>query len=1076
MYNEAKVRSRLADLPPLLEPRVMSSWRDHPAQTWQLITSLASAKVAPGEVFEEWSRRLPIWLLESPWPVQLAAAEFAGSYGKPRLAADLYLSAAAHDAVGREFWVGRAIFIYDEQGDPQAARRAQSLLAPGRPLEPYTRAAVAYLEGDNSTARDELASWEPCPEDEVIKAGAQIRVALTENEPLTRQRLNAALRITAGVLAVRWSSTMAVVRAQLLTLQARRGESSGWDADLAEALRLLLKVRDERRSYRGDSAEAVALACHVALLMPDPAMAIKLGTCSPRGATAAEAADPVVCEYIAVAALQVHDMELAHESLKRVTEKGARIQLAPLFAQADGLDSRDMWCRAIEAAETDERLAQAMMGLAQAGCRDIPRLQEFASRHPEEVVDIQAVSELASGNPGPAIKMLRARRHTSITSASNLAWAYGAAGHIDDQVQTLNDAADQFGDASLSFSAVKVLVRAGRSEDAERSLSTLLAHASIEWAGRGQALRLAAQLAYENGRHDEACDRLRKALTLEPEDTSTRWNLVRILIGRGDLNSAWRELSQAPAPLEASSLADAQAWIQLHLRFAPPAQTVEGCLRLLRRFPDKEDFNSFVVTNLLLLSKLNEQIPSHALDDISAEMNRFFTRWPDNATRKIEMPDSLPDEQLLAKITELARSTTGRQERIQPLVHGLLMGRIPLSFLAAVSGKSYAETLVLRGSAVIPARSNDRDDLLACAATVRASADKDVILDSAAAAVLNLLPAELRSTAIGVFARVMTTDTIMLDTQAGYDSLALRSTGTIGYDEERDLPYFTEISQVEADRRADEAARLRDLIHQLTCRPQPALKTFDDHEVLPLSAWASAVDLAKHLQVALWSDDPVLRTVARQIGIGATSTPALLDYLLHRGEVTNADHEHALRTLIKAQVTDFPIREERLLQLAEDERWAPTSVAVALSRPAAWTDPLRAGKLFGQIVIQVAAHQPQGLIDWLCLATQGAAASAPTPSAASDLASRLLTIAIHLGKATSSDAAALTAAAREGLSRAADPAQPAYPDLLPTCAQLLRDRYTQDSNPGLATRIVINMFGAHSRSERTVVLQSLLSR
>jgi Flp pilus assembly protein TadD len=118
------------------------------------------------------------------------------------------------------------------------------------------------------------------------------------------------------------------------------------------------------------------------------------------------------------------------------------------------------------------------------------------------------MTELATGQAGAAIVRLRDRRRSSVTAALNLAQAYQAVGRIDDQIRTLRDAADHFGDRSLRHCAAEVLARAGRVAEAEQELDTLLAVAEPDWSGRTDALRLAAQLANDSGRYDRVCQLL----------------------------------------------------------------------------------------------------------------------------------------------------------------------------------------------------------------------------------------------------------------------------------------------------------------------------------------------------------------------------------------------------------------------------------------------------------------------------------------------------------------------------------------------------------------------------------------
>ncbi|WP_433185641.1 PIN domain-containing protein [Actinoallomurus sp. CA-150999] len=1075
--NEQALHERLAQLPPVCAPRILAAWRDEPTQTWRLVTALTSMDVRPTAVVAEWEQHWPTWLVQAAWQVQVAAAELAAGYGAVRLAADLFMAAAAQGASRRGFWLARAAILYDE--NDYTVGRSEALDALGRAAtdtEPYARAVAALLAADTETASRELAGWSPDDMlNHLLSGGLRLRLAITEGgEILTRPTLDRSLQVLAEVLRQHWSAGFAIIRARLLVIRARRGESPNWDADLREAGDLALRARNEQRAFRGNSAEAAELACQVAVLTMDPGDAITLGTVSDDGATADEAASPLVHEYVAMAAMQLGNLDLARDRARHVTDQAARARLEALLAEADGLDPGPHWQRAIElAGDNDEHLAQALVGLAGSGAEELPRFEEFQARHPEAAVEIRALSELAAGKPGAAITRLRALRRASVTAALHLAQAYQAVGNVDDQVRTLRDAAEDFHDPSLRYGAAEALTRAGRASDAERELEALLASTAPDWNGRSDALRLAAQLAYNDRRYERACELLQTAMRIEPDHTGTRWALIRVLIHRGDLGTAWRVLSTAPQPLEPPDVADAQRWIQLYRRYGRLEETVAGCLRLLRRFGDSEQFSAFVVTNLMIPNTARGELPDDLRADARLEMERFFDRWPASPhLRRLRTADMA---QLLVEMSDMVRPSHEEQLHRHHLARGLILGKLPLSLLAAATGRSYAEILIRRSGAVIPARYSDPAEIAACAETARTDADEDVVIDTAAVAVLLTLPLDVRQTAIGIFARVVTTDDALRDALAGKDSLALRSTDTWAYDEGRDVGRFDAIPQAEADRLAEEAESLLTAIEALARYPRPATRLFDDLDAPALIAWASIVDLAIDRKIAVWSDDPILRAIVRESGLRATSTPAVLDHLAHHRTITAEQYENAIRTLIKTRVSDMPFNEQRLLELAEDEGWAPRSVAVALSRPAAWANAPRAASLFGKLIVQVRSHQPMAVPSWLYLAVRGAAAANPGgPAGAVDIAARLLAFAIHAAKAQAQSAADLVTVTRDALVEIGDSDLPPGPDPLPACAVLLRDTYAKAIPPAMATRHIISTFAALPKEDREEIVRILL--
>lgn len=1065
------VLERLRQLPGALSTQLIETWQNYPGDTWQLIAALTQTRVLPTEVLAGWADRRPGWLRDADPMVRLLAGELAGAYGQLALAAELFQQAALAGAPRADFWLARAALIYDELGNEPARAGVVANLGE-RSREPYARAVVALLAGDAQAAAAVVERWAADPDDRAVRTLLRVRVALTlAGAPLPGAALSRAIEITGEAPAPPvWSTALAFARAQLLILRARRSESANWDEDLWEAADLLMRVRDERRVFRGDSASAVALLCQVRLMQQDAHAVIRLASYGERGATRAEGDHPQVRESLAVAAVQIGDLQLARACLHDLTDEVARVRVGALVAEAEGGDPVPLWRRAIELADNEEELGQALYGLAQTGADDLPRLAEFAAHDPELAVEIQAQAEFASGRHQVAIRKLRSRRRDSISSALTLAYAYGGAGRIDDQVQTLTDAARHFGDASLRLTAAEVLARNDRFLEAERLLEELLAHTPADWSGRDRALRLAAFVAQKGRRYERACELLRAVLRREPSDTAARWVLIDILVHRGELNAAWRELCSAPEPLDPPGPAEGRLWIQLNVRRGSLAPTIAMSLRLLRRFSDNDDFSEFVVTNLLILG-VDDTVPASLQENVRTEISRFARRESTGSLRTISATDTAS---ALAQLRELAGPSEEQLQKRRGLQHGVLTGTIPLSLLAAATGRSYAEVLLLRGGSVIPARHPDPAEHAACLATVSTHIDADIVLDTTTAVVLNILTAPLRNAVLGLFARGRTTDSVMIDALAARDALGLRRVGFLVYDEQQDAFVPQQISVEEAERLAVEADELVDLLGSIDRLPSPDSRMFDFEDAAPMAAWASAANLAHQQHTALWSDDPVLRLLAREAGIPATSTPALLEQLLDRGDITAAEHEAAIRNLIIARVADFPPDRQRLLELAEEQVWLPQAVAHVLGRPAAWQNTVSTGALFGRLVGQAGRHQPHTLPDWLYTAALGASARPLTPTAATDITARLLAIAMQIGQADATTAAALTAAARTALTDSANPDHAPRPDPLPACVRILRDAYAPHLPPDRATQLALSFIAAHNREDRLAAAEALL--
>lgn len=196
------------------------------------------------------------------------------------------------------------------------------------------------------------------------------------------------------------------------------------------------------------------------------------------------------------------NVELAEQLISSIDDSHVRALLTGQLAETRGEDAEPHYRRALDlAGDDDQRRADALLALASVGAADVPGLEEFVCRHPHIRSEVEAARALAAGRRDEGIEHLRQDRRTSPTAALRLAQAYAEAGDTDGVVDTLRDAAADFHNPQLQLNAVQELLRAGRIPDAQAELDRLLT-SGTDWAGRADALRLAADLAAHDGRQN----------------------------------------------------------------------------------------------------------------------------------------------------------------------------------------------------------------------------------------------------------------------------------------------------------------------------------------------------------------------------------------------------------------------------------------------------------------------------------------------------------------------------------------------------------------------------------------------
>ncbi|XVV00763.1 PIN domain-containing protein [Actinosynnema sp. CA-248983] len=520
---------------------------------------------------------------------------------------------------------------------------------------------------------------------------------------------------------------------------------------------------------------------------------------------------------------------------------------------------------------------------------------------------------------------------TSYSAASMLAEAYSQDGHVDALVGVLRQAAEDFSDPQLRLEAASELRTAGRARETERELSALLGAALSGWPGVRDAQRLAAQIAVDDGRLEQAIDLLRTVVTAEPDSEPTRWALIDLLFRRAETPTAWRVYLKHHDGLEPSSSKEAHLWIDLHRWFDDPLDTLRGCLRLARRFPDSEEVVAHALTTLLSTPRLEVPILDAMAGEWRETTEEFFRRWPTSRwLRRIDV------EQAVEELNAVARTSPELRRAIRDFFTKTVLGRVPLGVLAQLTSRRYSEVVLRHGTDVLQATHPIRREQTLCLATASSTAGSSVVLDTTAIVVLNTLPAAVRDLALGLFGGAVTADAVLLDARLADEILSRRGTASWQWNENTEAGGPVAGDQRHADQLAEESARLVKAIERLVRRARPAVRVAGDRDDTFYLPSMPVLDLAAAQQMPVWADDAGLRILARSLGLQALSTPAVLDALLNRKLLTPREHSDAIQTMLRAKVGDFEITDHQFLDTARAEDWNPDgAAAVALGRPAA---------------------------------------------------------------------------------------------------------------------------------------------
>jgi len=772
-------------------------------------------------------------------------------------------------------------------------------------------------------------------------------------------------------------------------------------SELAEAEELALLARDRLRAWNADSGEAVAIVVR-ARADSDPHGALKLVLPAPRGvATDAEARDPQVREAGAVAAVYAGEHLLAVEfaaSISDPVERDLVRAIALTQAPNVGDEVEQALRRALQAAPTTrpDQLVRALLGLVQLGAPILPdqpgtlaaELARLRDADAEAADMVEASAALRSGQPRQALVITR-QYPTSIAAVEIAAQAATATGDHKEAFRILERAGRARGDETLRTQAMFLAADAGLDAEAQRVATQLVLSRDAET--RRSALEVQLILAERGGRWAEVAELGRRLLddnTLDLTDvrraqhvTQYRWAVAGAEFRLRRLERARKALDE-PDTLEPRNPSEAMLLLAV-LRAAsiPPTQEgapaagptpgqalLERVLAAAAAFPDDEDVLAGAL-KIVLTCPAPEPLPNALLARVRALHDEFFDRFPDSAhLRRITV-----GEDLSGLVEHLRATFPPGAEQLVDLARQVWLGLCPQGVLADITGRSYAETLIKRVVGCLVASPVDPvlADTEQAAARVAREADS-VVVDTSTLVLFDHLGGRAqRLTA--QFARVLFPASHRDDVLEARNGLALRSSGTLGWNPQQQRPQFTEFSEDVVDNWAEAGARLAQRLALVDVVPGANRQW----------SWDDSLLLARRERAALWADDLPLRHAARSLGVPAFGTLELVTDLVKEGQLPQSVLDEVVEAFRHAYVVDLPLAADRLLDLAAAEGWKPEGYAALLiARPRLWSRPADGFAQFTQLIraLPPAEATPESVVGWAAAAMTGLAWATPPPA------------------------------------------------------------------------------------------------
>nr|WTA66452.1 hypothetical protein OHB51_28875 [Micromonospora sp. NBC_00855] len=919
----AKFESSLETFPSLLiddAKRLRAQWPG----IERIIIEL-SATTERAALLRQWSDLLPDWLSKAPSGVLCWLGTVAGDYGAPQAAVFFYQEGLGRGAFPRNYWATLSAIRKLSISVEEAVAELKGLGAES----PLAAAYVAAHEEDWDSAERLIGQWEPqSPRDQAVKGVFGISIQLG------RMDRNTAIAVAQDTWRTTGSTRAALLAAQLLLVRAVRRGSSHRFADTEQALNLAIRVRDVRRKWFMDSAEAVLTAVRAAILSENAELAWRISQPSPDGeAWPSEVGGEDLMADAALAAAMTGRVERARALASLVQGEYVKAHIAATLieqsAPGDVEEAQAAWKRVWEVAETDEQKLQAAMGMAGAGVAP-PDLRDLSDDvNAEFVEELQAIGAVVAAGSGD-IASLRANVNKSRLLALQLSDRYVAQGNIQLAAETLRESAIRWGDPRLMSMAAERFREAGNPANAREAAQASLDLGGAGWGGVSRVRTMLLEIEASDGRWDKAADVARLMIAENRDDTDAHWALVQCLFNRGDLGGAWQALTINGAPFEPRGRVEALLWLNLNSRFSRDSRFVGEALRLMRKWPGDEQLLAAFLG--LLYTGVGRQAPELSEEDLEAlraATQEFVEEFPESP--HFRMVQIGPESNPLKPFEEDLRRAYEAREDVFKRVQS---AELPLGMASSATGRSMAEVAISRAAGFVFAADPGLSD--SDRAGVQASLQQRVMIDVTALHSLVLLDMPLATTLLGTPLAVLTTDEIYKDALEARDSLAARSTVTMVWNAAQGQGGVSVTSDDDHATMLERARGVVQLIEGLSRMPWPELRHMRG---LSEMSWLNGVDAAVEHQWVYWSDDALMRKLAASVGISSFGTIALIDHLHANGVLSEAERVASLAKLVSNFYVDIDLSAPIMELAASSDGWQAKGAASYLSRVWAWRDP-----------------------------------------------------------------------------------------------------------------------------------------
>lgn len=1006
-------------------PVVRAALRDRPeperADAALLAMHLSEGRGNPSGTVRSLLSAAPIWLTRNPDWAWRVLGRYSSDHDLLHPAAeafDLSAVAATEDAARARDLLNVSVLLWQTEPD-----RAREALREAEAISGADAVLVAIARTVHSRAADDPAPWDLdallAGHDERVSDSAAAQRLLAVQARRAGDLGSALLHARAAVSRDEHDDELKSLLADLLI--ASQSRSVGSVADLNEAAQLLRGAIEDRRNWSGPTEHLVSALATAYWLAGDLERLVNLGVPPPLGAAVNPVPEPALRlgAYAAAALGRSAAVKLACDHLgEGPAAHLIRLELTP----SEGTQPEELLDATIAAfrwacvGEDVREAARLGVRLAENGVDVRDELSRFVSRNllPESALPLATALLAAHEDLDSALPSLRDLARSDPVAGEYLVGLLRQADRPRDAAEAAGSLFELTGSDIYLFLRAKCLIAAEAGPEAVAAALRAVGQTAMRPVDRADLLTFLAARSADQRDWTDAERYLTQVLELfEQPDDSAVWRLVVALTNQGRVRRAAHAIARYHPQVRNKS--EAELWLRAHGTLRWNRQLAMDAYALAERFADDPQLSTALLGHIVLstrgtvgeepdgeLADADDTQELHDLNDAELDerralaqdavpgelhrrafelMERIVERHGDETGVRVLKGEDADD--VVGQTLDILKEASRAEEAISTVVALARECRVPIGLLAGCLGRGYATLVIQRALGVLVAASANDDEHESESAAAREHFGGDVVVD--ASTVVSLAGLRHAGELTGRFGSLVTAPAAMFGLhRAAFDVRGLAgSPGSIRWDSIRAELVATELS-------ADEFRRMHrrsELVQQYADRIE--VREVAERTVLAdlmvsreHSEWIDVLQLAVDREAPLWSDDLALRRLARDLGVVAFGTPAVVDAVrddeLDRADDTSLDQAidaafDRILELASDMIVDLPLGDEGLLLLAQADGWRPGAAAAAMSRPAWWAANPHGVAVLERIYESCAGEVPEFLPAWQYAAMLGTA-------------------------------------------------------------------------------------------------------